>query len=235
MKTVGVCVCGAQHKQEGCACQDRVYAYSGDDFSMIAVSDGAGSKRYAAQSAELLVRTTQTFFETIARDPIGAFDRGKFIKEVQQAFRRRSYSETEAGATLLFAVSDGKRYLVGHMGDGAAILSRRERLSILSQPENGMYANETFFFPSRDAQRHFRVIQGEAKKGDGILLASDGAADCLYDPNTGQVANACRMMVQWTREYDRETCAQILENNLKNVFSEYSSDDKSVAVLCVNA
>ena len=53
---------------------------------------------------------------------------------------------------------------------------------VLSYPENGMYANETYFFSGPHAAEHLRVRKGFDSGATAVLLTSDGCGDSLYDP-----------------------------------------------------
>ncbi len=233
MKTVATTLTGYTHEKKNIECQDAVKTYSCDTFSIISLSDGAGSKPFAFESADLATTETINYFKLfLARHSINEFDSSKFIDYIQKSFQAKNYTTENAGATLIFAVTVGNNYLIGHMGDGVAIIENSDVFSVISYPENGEYLNQTFFFPSEAPYEHFRVTTGKLGESAAIIITSDGISDCLYDHKTGDVANAVRLMVNWTRDYTERKCIDVLQNNLKIVFSEYSADDKSIAIVC---
>ena len=233
MKIICTSLTGSAHQVKNIECQDVVNSYCDDTFSIIVLSDGAGSKPYALESATLLTSETISYFKSFfTSSHIDLFDSEDFINYIQRCFQESGYSPETAGATLIFAVVINNRYLIGHMGDGVALLENNDDFSVISYPENGEYECETFFFPSESAHKHFRTTRGEMGSSGAIILTSDGISDCLYDFNTGRVANAVKLMVEWARDYSEEKCKEVLLNNFRTIFSEYSADDKSVAIIC---
>ena len=233
MKTIATTQVGSTHQKHNTPCQDAVKVYNSENFTIIALSDGAGSKSFALESAELVTTETINYFrDFLPIRSIEAFESSLFVDYIQHCFYSRGYTTENAGATLIFAVIVGNQYLIGHIGDGVAIIENSGEFSVVSYPENGEYINETFFFPSENPHQHFRTTCGILDDNSAILVTSDGISDCLYDHNSGEVANVVRLIISWARVYSTDKCIDVLQNNFRNIFSEYSGDDKSVAIAC---
>jgi hypothetical protein len=70
-----------------------------------------------------------------------------------------------------------------HIGDGAGLATTAGRWDrhVLSPPENGEYANETYFFTGADWREHLRFASF-AVEFDLIALMSDGVTPFALNP-----------------------------------------------------
>ena len=138
------------------------------------------------------------------------------------------------GCTLLFFAGhqDG-RYISGHLGDGLQVLvsGKQEDVSVFSHPENGRCKYETYFVTSFDAQSHLRLKRGVLQGTGAVLLMSDGAADCLYNSADGTVANGCRVIASWLRQWSEKAVEEALRENMAEQFSLMTADDMSLSVI----
>ncbi len=222
---------GSLHLEEGTGCQDAVGAYKGKNFSLIVLSDGAGSKEYGEDSAQLIVDTVINYFKNADSDIFKSFDADNFTSQINNAFEEYGMYEESAGGTLIFVLCNAKKYLVGHMGDGVAIMQNTANLTLLSAPENGKLVNTTFFFPCSEPMRHFRFKVGNVGAPFAFIIASDGIESLLYDYEKKSIAPACKNIIDWANTYDEEKLSEILSDNIKEIFSKYTSDDISIAVM----
>jgi hypothetical protein len=60
-------------------------------------------------------------------------------------------------ATLVGAIAQNRKSIVFHIGDGAAVFFGGDDKEFVSQPENGEYANETFFVTMKNWTDHLRL------------------------------------------------------------------------------
>jgi hypothetical protein len=240
MKNVKIsyaCTAGKNHAMRGEPCQDYVCGYAEDGFGAVMLSDGAGSKKYALESACLAAESAMEFVRKNIGRADGKTFRTELERQINKAMADSGLDADKMGATLLFAVFAQDKTLIGHIGDGVIIGARGDGFEVVSKPENGYCANQTYFFPTdeSDGSSRFRFCIEDSGKYSDFLLASDGISHILYDFDTGEVAEVCRKFVRWNREYSREECSAALERNLMGIFSKYGSDDKSVALISVIA
>ena len=79
--------------------------------------------------------------------------------------------------TLVGCVASADGGCFFHIGDGFAIYQGAAGDSVLSRPENGEYADETFFVTDEDWQDHLRFTPvPRPERGSVIGLMSDGTA-----------------------------------------------------------
>lgn len=229
LKTVSKSYIGSTHAKSGLPCDDFCVTYCGD-LTIAVLCDGASSKKQGGESAQFVCNTTLEYFKSF-KAPVHSFSAEKFSQYINDALDNEDFTERNSGTTLLFVVSDGKNCLYGHIGDGVIIKGDSNGFKVCSEPENGFLVNMTYFFPCTDSTNHFRTKLEKISGPFCFILASDGASDLLYDPETLTGHNACNMLEEWTRQFSEAECEKILEDNLKNVFSKYSSDDMSIAIM----
>lgn len=219
---------GTYHIKNDMPCQDCTFAKTTENRAIAIVSDGAGSKTFAKETAEILVKALVSLFD---KDLLKYnIEYNLLFNELANKIRESDMDIEEMAATLLFVYAEGNDYYCGHMGDGGIILMQEENSYLLSAPENGEYLNETFFLPSSD-ETHFRIKSGKMTDETTFILSSDGVFDLLFDTETQQVMDACKTLESWTLFEDNAN--ELIENSLQKVLSKHSSDDQSIAVLSV--
>lgn len=217
---------GTYHIKYDIPCQDCTYAKTTENRAIAIVSDGAGSKTYAKETAEILVNELIGLFEkNLLKENI---QYNLLFSELTNKIHESSMDTEEMAATLVFVYVDGDDYYCGHMGDGGIILMQDNKSYLLSAPENGEYINETFFFPSSD-ESHFRIKSGKISGETTFILSSDGVFDLLFDTETQQAMDACKILESWNVFEDNAN--ELIENSLQKVLSKHSSDDQSIAIL----
>lgn len=223
-------VVGKAHKRENKCCEDFAAGYSNNDEAVIVLADGGGSKKYALETAMRLCEKICSLF--ISENNFMNFKKAELASHLNNALIATNLPLDEMGSTLLFAAVKGGKYLVGHTGDGVIIKGDGEEFNVLSKPENGEFANITYFLPNLESgERHMRIQTGEAYDGLSFILASDGVADMLYDYESLKGMNICNKLNSWNKMYSKDECDETIKFNLENVLSEYSSDDMSIAVM----
>jgi hypothetical protein len=189
-KVCGASVLGSFHRAEEIPCQDAHAIRVGADGALgLVVADGAGSARLshlgsallAERVAEVLVADPEApvggipgavkaaisgLRESLARDQPGA----DTLPEASRPAELRDYA-----ATLVACLLRPSGGLFLQIGDGAGMALDLETPgnNLVSPPENGEYANETYFFTMPSWSDHFRTIDFGPDPGV-VLLMSDG-------------------------------------------------------------
>lgn len=206
-------ICGTWHSDNNIGNQDAVQFRKGDRICAIALADGAGSRRFAQQGARAVADTTACYVyerfdklicmkETEIQDSLFSVILDKLDALAAELGERRI---REFGSTLLFAVSDGERYMIGHLGDGSILGYRGDTFTVISYPENGPRAESTVLTTSFQSKRHLRVSKGKTTDLEGIILLSDGILPFLF--NSGYSRISCES-VQYTllKAFERPQC-----------------------------
>lgn len=235
-------VAGRKKEDKRGACQDAVFGKGLNGTSCVALADGAGSRRLSGTGARRAVRVVveyvlanfDSLFDQVLRDEKrnAASSILDLISEELSSdrFSRRGSLEDYA-CTLIFAAAHEDRLLLGHLGDGLAFSVSTDSAEIASLPDNGEFANETYFLTGRDAIDHFRLEAKKLETPKSILLASDGAAVSLLRRSDHAVAPAVARMCEWTVLHPRKAMNAALRANLEGMFRENTTDDCSIAIL----
>lgn len=182
---------GSSHVQAGLPCQDAYAFQVVGDALLATVCDGAGS----AASSHVGARLVSTgVVNELVRHLLSARASGSkpWPEGVEEAYdwMRELLSEVRAGLirhaqAAESPLADFATTLVGvvttpvggwffHVGDGVGVADACNGGTSVSQPENGEYANETYFITGEDWAPHLRLLRIVAPQR--LALMSDGAA-----------------------------------------------------------
>jgi hypothetical protein len=195
-RVVGASVRGPAHEQSGLPCQDRMFYRCKDAMLVAVISDGAGSATHAEIGAEICASVVgEQLFKALqgATAPdISNVTGIRLLLEQAVISARHSLPIAERlansddprfsdyHATLLGAVAQPAGGFFFHIGDGAAVAyeSFPDGSQVISGPENGEYANETFFFTEADWRVHLRITPFPT--AELVILTTDGAASLAF-------------------------------------------------------
>lgn len=237
------CAAGKHHLSGGVPCQDAGHYMARADGFIGAVCDGAGSAGEGRLGAELFARAvTERLDAALAAGRFagngGPGDRDNLLQVVEQARREigavassRQLALPEFACTLVGCLALGGRGCFFHVGDGFGIFQGQAGESILSLPENGEYADETYFVTDESWQEHFRVTPiPDIRSGCLIGLLSDGAAPFAVNRSrSGFYPPFIDPVAAFLRGATRDNGSQALKNVLENEKTlEITPDDKAL-------
>jgi hypothetical protein len=190
-KAAGVSVRGFSHEVSGDPCQDsHLLAVLPGGWLVVVTADGAGSARYSdlgsqtacqvvldALSARLrkrpLVKPADVSLADVRRWVEGAVEAARERITALAAEKGGQIADCHATLVGCIAGEDGGYFF--HIGDGAgfAIDASDPAHCIISGPENGDYADTTYFLTEDGWKDRLRVDSFD-RRCDLILLMSDG-------------------------------------------------------------
>lgn len=181
---------GKSHIDGSVPCQDA-FAYKVIDDVLIAiVCDGAGSATVSHLGSDFAANTLVSALADcyVTNESIHSLDAETFKQKIQiliGSFREKLEAQAitenrtlaDYAATLVGVVTNANQGYFFHIGDGLAIAqhSQNPSTAFMSLPENGEYANETYFITGAEWAAHLRVT-AISKPIDLLALMSDGAA-----------------------------------------------------------
>jgi len=190
---------GSSHLEGNIPCQDAFAHARAGDVLVAVVCDGAGSashshvgsSRFARAVADALAERAAQIPEALCdADPADLAEAARLaISAERSALRSLADEEGVAldafAATLVCAVIGPGGGWFLHVGDGIGACELAGGGEVLSLPENGEYANETYFVTGSAWSEHLRMtaIPGPVRV---LALMSDGAAPFVMGKgNTG--------------------------------------------------
>lgn len=238
-------VTGGSHVEGNIGCQDAVRVVNHRNRAAIALADGAGSRRHSGMGAAVTVHSittllTKNFESLYARIENSDCElRAEIIesirREIDSNAARLSETADQFASTMLFFATDRSRFIAGHLGDGVIAIRDAGKLTTLSGPDNGEFANFTFFTTDRDASERLRIYYGRISSQFGVVLMSDGAAESLYDRRSNRTSEGVARLFDIFGGVTQSYMRRVLKQNLHRVIAPRTSDDCSLAMLVCTA
>lgn len=201
-KTLNHQVQGTSHVKSGTPCQDytyqNVFQTDSDEVLVVLVSDGAGSAKHSETGSRLTCQTVmsdldQRFAKGLKVEELTKEMVVEIILEAQLRLKEKADSLETAlrdfACTILGAVIGKKDAVFFQIGDGVLVTWGGEQYRYVFWPDNGEYANTTFFVtePTLEStlqfQRSSERIDEVAAMSDGLqMLALDYKAKAAHGP-----------------------------------------------------
>lgn len=163
-------------------CRTGVVQHAEREYFIALAADGAGSTKNGGTGAETACETAYAAILATLRssDDLLAIPESR-IREWVQAARdsvrvRAEKSDLpirDFASTLIGAVVGQDHAIFFQIGDGAAVISEGEGYRVIFWPDQGEYANTTFFVTDENFSEHLRIAQNNTAP-DEIALFTDG-------------------------------------------------------------
>ena len=236
---------GTSHLESNLACQDRcaVGVLAEGRVAVAVLADGAGSAAYAERGAELVcaalmdaigndvadVRDLAVIGETTVRSWL-AEARAQIASEAAC----QDHDVREYAATALACIAGDDHTICLQLGDGGIVVRPAgEAFALAMWPENGEYANQTFFVTDDDAIE--RVAIARFGRVDDVVVFSDGISRLALDHATRTAFSPFfEPLTRAVRESDRsraELSADLDAYLASEAINARTDDDKALAVV----
>ena len=168
---------GPNHRQKKLSCQD-FFAYKKNNSKIVAVvSDGAGSAKFGGIGAKIVCQTlgdilSNSNFVNIKKDIMFAIETAR--EKLCNHRLNKTKSEKDIinfAATIIGVVYNKGKGVFFHIGDGAAVAFLKNSCKI-SEPKNGMFSCETFFYTMDNWQNNLQFTDFDGAKQ--LCLMTDG-------------------------------------------------------------
>ncbi len=171
---------GLYHKNKGLQSQDYFAFQKSSNRIIAVVSDGAGSSKYGKIGAKCICETVTRILSRgnltqIKQNIIDAIEASRDIL----LCHRLNKSKNENGlidfaATVVGVLIEKDKGIFFHIGDGAgiAMLEKNSDSYVISEPENGIFSSETYFYTMDDWKDSLRFTSFMG--ATGLFLMTDG-------------------------------------------------------------
>lgn len=171
----------------GSSCGDVLFVKTTDRLLICGIADGKSDAQYGAIGGQISLETVAQYLENTGPDSIMNHpfpDELPYIIAV--ALRKRLLDLASSmhadfndfASTLQLLVMDmlHNTYTLIHLGDGCVIGTGPDgNVSLMSAPDNGLTAYQTWLTTSPNAISHIRITTGSLEQKKRLLLISDGA------------------------------------------------------------
>lgn len=169
------------------SCEDVLFVKATDRLLICGIADGKSDAQYGAIGGQISLETVAQYLENTGPDNIMNHpfpDEIPYIIAV--ALRKRLLDLASSmhadfndfASTLQLLVMDMlyNTYTLIHLGDGCVIGTGPDgNVSLMSAPDNGLTAYQTWLTTSPNAISHIRITTGSLEQKKRLLLISDGA------------------------------------------------------------
>ena len=225
--------------------QDNYLARTGSGgtpCALLVVADGMGGLSDGDVASGLVVAEMQKWWDALLEKQAEPDEISRSLDEVIYRIHREIYAyeqekNTRTGTTLSLVFLLGTRYLVKHVGDSRIYLCTTQKTVQLTEDQNwynreveaGRLENARLadnrtaralvnaLGPSRELE--IRTQRGCIKRGEALLLCTDGFYGCLKESLTAR---------RWPWRYEPQ---QVLEAMLQEILTGPAGDNIT-AVLC---
>lgn len=227
-------VAGTYHKAKRLPCQDYCNYKKRGNKTVAVVSDGAGSAKFGKIGAKIVCDTLcdiliNTSITDIKQKIITAIE----IAREKLILHRNNKSKSENSiidfaATVVGVFYHKNKGVFFHIGDGAAIAFLDTQKTVISQPENGIFACETYFYTMDDWKDSLRFTVFE--KAKSFMLMTDGVTGFAFKNDYDDIEETFLYPINnfLQNQTNRQKALRALNNTLSNPKAQkINPDDKT--------
>lgn len=238
-KTADYAGTGRGHLEADVPCQDKVRTYRNGEVTVITLADGAGSAQLSHYGAEAVLDCVSQelgdHFEEYFEEPDASVVRSrlftKVLKALEETQNKLQCELKDLSSTLLMAAVSGSRYFIAHIGDGVIGYLVDEEIKVATGPDNGEFANVTFFTTTPSSVTRMRIIKGTDDRIGGFVLMSDGTENALYNKRTGELSQGIKRIMHMTLLCPEKAMRRLLSETFETTVMNLTRDDCSIAIL----
>jgi hypothetical protein len=228
-------------------CRAGAVTFADRDFFIGLAADGAGSTTRGGTGAEIACEILYLQILAAIRkgDPLSRVnddDIRTWISASREAILARAQEEGQRlkdyACTLIGVVISGEHALFFQIGDGCIVTGDDAGYHTVFWPEQGEYANMTFFVSDDDFLDHIRIDRRENLPGE-IAIFTDGLQNLVLSFSTRTVHEGFfrPLFAALRKNSEKGGCVDLTTHLMKLLSSDdvnARSDDDKTLVLAVN-
>ncbi|MDE6834390.1 MAG: protein phosphatase 2C domain-containing protein [Ruminococcus sp.] len=238
-KAIQCAVQGRSHIKNFVPCQDKTFYSTGNNTTVTALADGAGSAKLSHFGAEHITKfICDEFvenFDLYFSDNDGVAVKkeldSKIKNQISALAEELNCDIHDLSSTLLMVAVNNNRYIILHIGDGIIGYSKNNELKVATLPENGEFANTTVFTTSGEALHTMKLLKGNLGDIDGFVLMSDGTQASLYNKRQKKLADVLSRIMKFLSFIPAEIVEEQLTYSFYSLIREATTDDCSIVIM----
>ena len=241
-KTLNYEVIGKSHIKAKKVCQDKTFTYQGNGAIVSALADGAGSYEYSDIGAIIACKSICKFIGDNFDELISIANANEVIykivncvvEELEKKANEMQCGKEQLSSTLLCVAIKNDDVIVFHVGDGLIAGLKNGELKTLTMPDNGEFANATYFITSPRAFEKARLLKGKTNGFQGFALMSDGSTASLYNKKLQKPAFAIAKLIIGLQYTFQSSYLDTVKYLMDYEIHERTTDDCSIALIANN-
>lgn len=235
---------GKDHIATGLPCQDGFAFKVVGNILIGAVCDGAGSASHSEIGAMACSKSVVESIEKVLGDSAtGSFEKACSRETLEASVEtartllqtladEQGFQFRDLSCTLVGCIASSEGGCLFHIGDGFGAAEFEGKPTVLTLPENGEYANETYFVTATDWQVRLRITPLPAAQSGCVALMSDGAAPFVVNrERTGLSAPFINPVTKYLSDKSSEEGNQGLYDTLADERTyAITGDDKTLLI-----
>lgn len=241
-KTLSYEVIGKSHIKANKVCQDKTFTLTSNNVLVAALADGAGSCEFSDVGAIIACKSicnylSNNFDELIQIDNANEVI-AKIINYVCDSLMQKAENMKcdieKLSSTLLCVAIKNDDVIVFHVGDGLIAGVKNFELKTLTMPDNGEFANATYFVTSPRAYEKARLLKGKTEGFQGFALMSDGSSASLYNKKTKMPVKGIAKLISGLQYTYPEAYKETVKFLMDFEIHERTTDDCSISLIAQN-
>lgn len=241
-KTLNYEVIGKSHIKAKKVCQDKTFTYKENGAIVSALADGAGSYEYSDIGAIIACKSICKFIGDNFDELINMSNANEVIykivnrvvEELEKKANEMQCGKEQLSSTLLCVAIKNDDVIVFHVGDGLIAGLKNGELKTLTMPDNGEFANATYFITSPRAYEKARLLKGKTNGFQGFALMSDGSTASLYNKKLQKPAFAIAKLIIGLQYTFQTSYLDTVKYLMDYEIHERTTDDCSIALIANN-
>ena len=241
-KTLNYEVIGKSHIKAKKVCQDKTFSYNQNGVIVSALADGAGSYEFSDVGAIIACKSICKYIAENFDELINISNANEVITkivnhvvdDIENKASEMNCDKEKLSSTLLCVAIKNDDVMVFHVGDGLIAGLKNGELKTLTMPDNGEFANATYFITSPRAFEKARLLKGKTTGFQGFALMSDGSSASLYNKKLQKPAFAIAKLIIGLQYTFSTAYLDTVKYLMDYEIHERTTDDCSIALIASN-
>ncbi|MGM9808362.1 MAG: PP2C family serine/threonine-protein phosphatase [Bacilli bacterium] len=227
-KGYGASLIGKSHIKIKKPSQDSYLISNMDNYTLVVVCDGLGSKKYSHIGSKKLCKVIDKQIKLCFKHK--NLDMDTLIPIIKNKWKRFIWpiKPNKADTTCIFAVVNKKNIILCQIGDGLCAIKIDNNLVLLSEKDDD-FSNETIsFYKGNIRNWNIKILKKEENVNYKVFICTDGVSEDLKKDVIKEFIEELAQSIDCSSNYKDNS---VLLDVIKNWPNKYSNDDKTMVVI----